>query len=125
MIKFKLKIIYARMHIMKEYYVYIMASQRNGTLYTGITSDLVKRVWQHKTDVIKGFTSKYKVKRLVYYEIHGDVTEAIKREKNIKAWKRQWKIQLIEGKNLFWEDLYNVIGGVSDHNKPGSQLSLG
>jgi putative endonuclease len=91
----------------------------------GITSDLVKRVWQHKTDVIKGFTSKYKVKRLVYYEIHGDVTKAIKREKNIKAWKRQWKIQLIEVKNLFWEDLYNDIVGVSDHNKPGSQLSLG
>ena len=96
---------------MKQYYVYIMASQRNGTLYTGVTSDLVKIVWQHKSGMIQGFTSKYKVNRLVYYEIHGDIREAIKREKNIQAWKRDWKLRLIEEKNPNWNDLYDVITG--------------
>ena len=94
---------------MKQYYIYIMASKRNGTLYTGITSDLVKRIWQHKSGEISGFTSKYKVNQLVYYEIHGDVMEAIKREKNIKAWKRNWKLHLIEEKNPNWIDLYESI----------------
>ena len=94
---------------MKEYYVYIMASKRNGTLYTGITSDLIQRVWQHKSGEIKGFTSKYKVNMLVYYEIHEDVLEAIKREKNIKAWKRSWKLELIEKTNPLWDDLYHSI----------------
>ncbi|MDR3491320.1 MAG: GIY-YIG nuclease family protein [Gammaproteobacteria bacterium] len=94
---------------MKEYYVYIMASKRNGTLYTGVTSDIVKRVWQHKSGVTKGFTSKYKVNQLVYYELHSDIMEAIKREKNIKAWKRIWKLSLIEEKNPTWDDLYNSI----------------
>lgn len=95
--------------IMKEYYVYIMASKRNGTLYTGVTSDLEKRVWQHKSKEIEGFTSKYNVNQLVYYEIHGDIMEAIKREKNIQAWKRNWKLQLIEKNNPNWNDLYNSI----------------
>jgi putative endonuclease len=91
---------------MKEYYVYIMASKRKGTLYTGVTSNLVKRVWQHKSGETQGFTSEYRVKLLVYYEVHSDVMEAIKREKNIKAWKRDWKIHLIEKNNLGWVDLY-------------------
>ncbi|EKD73113.1 MAG: hypothetical protein ACD_45C00459G0001 [uncultured bacterium] len=94
---------------MKNYYIYIMASKRNGTLYTGITSDLIKRVYQHKTEEIPGFTSKYKVNQLVYYEIHTDIREAIKREKNIQAWKRTWKLRLIEEKNPNWNDLYEVI----------------
>jgi putative endonuclease len=94
---------------MKEYYVYIMASKRNGTLYTGVTSDLVRRVWEHKSGEIKGFTSTYKVNQLVYYEAHGDITEAIKREKNIQAWKRSWKLNLIEKNNPYWNDLYNSI----------------
>jgi putative endonuclease len=94
---------------MKEYYVYIMASKRNGTLYTGVTSDLERRVWQHKTKETQGFTSKYNVNQLVYYEIHGDIMEAIKREKNIQAWKRNWKLQLIEKNNPNWDDLYDSI----------------
>jgi putative endonuclease len=94
---------------MKEYYVYIMASTRNGTLYTGVTSDLVRRVWEHKSGEIKGFTSKYKVNQLVYYEMHGDITEAIKIEKNIQAWKRSWKLNLIEKNNPYWNDLYESI----------------
>lgn len=93
----------------QEYYVYLMASKRNGTLYTGMTSDLIKRVWQHKTGAADGFTSKYKVNSLVYYETHGDVMEAIKREKNIQAWKRLWKIRLIEEGNPSWDDLYETI----------------
>ena len=94
---------------MKEYYVYIMANKCNGTLYTGVTSDLIMRVWQHKSGETQGFTSKYKVNQLVYYEIHEDIMEAIKREKNIKAWRRKWKLQLIEKNNPHWNDLYNSI----------------
>jgi len=94
---------------MKEYDVYIMTCKRNGTLYTGVTSDLVRRVWEHKSGEIKGFTSKYKVNQLVYYETHVDITEAIKREKNIQAWKRNWKLNLIEKNNPYWNDLYNII----------------
>jgi len=94
---------------MKNYYVYIMASKRNGTLYTGVTSDLIKRVYQHKSGETPGFTSKYKVNQLVYYEVHTDIRETIKREKNIQAWKRIWKLQLIENQNPHWEDLYAVI----------------
>ena len=94
---------------MKSYYVYMMASKRNGTLYTGITSDLIKRVYQHKSGETPGFTSRYKVSRLVYYEIHMDVREAIRREKNIQSWKRNWKLRLIEEKNPNWNDLYEAI----------------
>lgn len=94
---------------MKEYYIYILASKRNGTLYTGVTSDLVRRIWQHKSGEIKGFTSKYKVNQLVYYETHSDILEAIKREKNIQAWKRNWKLHLIEEKNPNWDDLSHSI----------------
>jgi putative endonuclease len=94
---------------MKEYYVYMMASKKNGTLYTGVTSDLIKRVYEHRTGAAPGFTKTYKVNLLVYYEVHGDVMEAIKREKNIQAWKRLWKIRLIEEENPSWEDLYDKI----------------
>jgi putative endonuclease len=94
---------------MKVAYVYIMTNKRNGTLYTGITSDLIKRVWQHKNNVIPGFTAKYKIHKLVYYELHEDIREAIRKEKNIKAWRRKWKLQLIEKLNPNWDDLYDII----------------
>lgn len=91
---------------MKNYYVYILASQRNGTLYIGVTSNLIRRVWQHKTGEVPGFTSEYKVHQLVYYEIHNDIMMALKREKNLKAWKRAWKLGLIDHNNPDWKDLY-------------------
>ncbi len=96
---------------MKQYYTYIMTNKRNGTLYTGVTSHLIKRVWQHKSKIVKGFTAKYELNKLVYYEVHLDVYEAIKREKNIQAWKRAWKLRLIEEMNPNWDDLYNQITG--------------
>jgi len=96
---------------MKTYYVYMLASKRNGTLYTGVTNDLVRRIYEHRTGAVKGFTEKYGVKLLVWYELHGDINEAIKREKNIQAWKRQWKLELIEKSNPDWEDLYEEITG--------------
>ena len=95
--------------IMKQYYVYILASRRNGTLYTGITSDLVKRVYEHKNKLADGFTKKYDVSALVHYEIFEDPENAILREKNIKAWKRKWKLRLIEEENPNWDDLYEKI----------------
>ena len=91
---------------MKEYYVYILSSKRNGTLYIGITNNLLRRVYEHKNNIIKGFTEKYKVHNLVYYEIANDINAAITREKRIKKWKRQWKIELIEKDNPEWRDLY-------------------
>ena len=86
-----------------------MASKKNGTLYIGVTSDLVKRVWQHKSDIVKGFTKAYQVHILVWYEIHETMESAISREKNIKAWKRLWKLDLVEKSNLDWNDLYDQI----------------
>ena len=86
-----------------------MASKKNGTLYIGVTSDLVKRVWQHKSDIVKGFTKAYQVHTLVWYEIHETMESAISREKNIKAWKRLWKLDLVEKSNLDWNDLYDQI----------------
>lgn len=88
------------------YFVYILASGHNGTLYVGITNDLTRRVWEHKEGVVPGFTKKYKVQRLVYYEIHRDVEEALRREKSMKRWARQTKLQAIERRNPDWEDLY-------------------
>jgi putative endonuclease len=93
----------------KQYFVYILASKRNGTLYTGMTSDLLKRIWQHKNKLVPGFTEKYDVTNLVYYEIHDDPVNAITREKQIKKWKRAWKIRLIEKDNPEWLDLFNVL----------------
>jgi putative endonuclease len=90
----------------QNYYVYILASKRNGTLYVGVTQDLLKRVYLHKKELLDGFTKKYNVKRLVYYEVYQDIKDAILREKGLKKWKREWKIKLIEEKNPSWEDLY-------------------
>jgi len=90
----------------QNYYVYILASKRNGTLYIGVTQDLLKRVDLHKKELLDGFTKKYNVKRLVYYEVYQDIKDAILREKRLKKWKRKWKIKLIEEKNPNWEDLY-------------------
>ena len=90
-------------------YVYILASSRNGTLYVGVTADLVKRVWEHKNKLIQGFSKKYGADKLVYFEQHENITEAIRREKRLKFWKRQWKIDLIEKDNPNWKDLYDDI----------------
>ena len=89
--------------------VYILASKQNGTLYIGVTSDIVKRIWQHKNDFVEGFTKQYGVHDLVYYELHATMESAITREKNIKAWKRAWKVELIEKTNLNWRDLYEYL----------------
>jgi putative endonuclease len=94
---------------MKQPAVYILASQRNGTLYIGVTSDLVQRVWQHRNGVVEGFTQKYGVHMLVYYELHDDMENAIIREKRLKKWNRAWKLRLIEEKNPEWNDLYETI----------------
>ncbi len=80
---------------MKTYYIYILASKRNGTLYIGVTNDLLRRVYEHKNNLIEGFTSKYQVHQLVYYETTSEVTAALRREKQLKKWKRPWKIELI------------------------------
>ena len=89
--------------------VYIMASERNGTLYTGVTSNLVQRVYQHKNGIIEGFSKKYLCKLLVWYEVHENMESAILREKQIKAYSRKKKLELIEAKNFSWQDLYNDI----------------
>lgn len=94
---------------MKSPAVYIMANKRNGTLYTGVTSDLVRRVHEHKEGGTEGFTSRYACKRLVYYELHEDMYDAITREKQIKAGSRKKKLLLIEGMNPEWRDLYDTI----------------
>jgi len=86
--------------------VYILSSKKNGTLYIGVTSDLVKRIWEHKNNVVDGFTKKYNVHNLVWYEIHEEMDSAIQREKQIKKWNRQWKLQLINEFNPEWRDLY-------------------
>jgi len=91
---------------MNQYYLYILASVKNGTLYIGVTNNLLIRVSEHKNDSTDGFTKKYKVHKLVYYEEINDVKVAIQREKQIKKWERQWKINLIEKNNLEWKDLY-------------------
>ena len=91
------------------YYVYILASRRNGTLYTGVTNDLVRRIHEHRTEAVDGFTKKYGVHMLVWFESADDVTAAIQREKTIKKWNRQWKLALIEKENPDWTDLYDEI----------------
>jgi putative endonuclease len=94
---------------MKAFFVYMLARARNGTLYIGVASDLVKRVWQHQEDAVEGFTRKYGTKTLVWYEAHDDAEAAISREKQIKKWTRAWKIELIEAMNPYWNDLYASI----------------
>ena len=93
----------------KQPAVYVLASKRNGTLYIGVTSDLTKRVWEHKNDLVEGFTKRYSVHRLIWYELHNSMESAIKREKSMKEWKRAWKLELIESVNPDWEDLYHRI----------------
>ncbi|MFI5166826.1 MAG: GIY-YIG nuclease family protein [Thermoanaerobaculales bacterium] len=95
--------------MLKQPAVYILASRRNGTLYIGVTSNLRARIWQHKQDVVDGFTKKYGVHTLVYYEVHRDMTQAIVREKRLKKWNRAWKLKLIEDHNPEWKDLWEEI----------------
>jgi putative endonuclease len=97
---------------------YVLASSRNGTLYIGTTSDLITRVWQHKQGLIAGFTQRYDVHRLVYFELHSEMLFAIAREKQLKRWKRQWKLKLIEAINPNWDDLYDeLIGNSADQRQ--------
>ncbi len=93
----------------KQPTVYILASKRNGTLYIGVTSDLVKRIWEHKNNMVEGFTKRYNVHRLVWYELHESMNSAIIREKRLKNWKRKWKLELIERGNPKWLDLYYTV----------------
>ena len=95
----------------KRFFVYLPASARNGTLYVGVTSDLVQRVWQHREAIADGFTSKYRVKTLVWYEVHDEALSASTREKQIKKWNRAWKVEMIEAANPYWNDLYPSIVG--------------
>ena len=90
--------------------VYILASNSRGTLYVGVTSNLVQRVWQHKSDLVEGFTRRYKVHKLVWYEVHETMESAIVREKALKKWNRAWKVRLIEEGNPGWSDLYEGVG---------------
>jgi putative endonuclease len=91
----------------KYYYVYILASKKYGSLYIGVTSDLIKRVAEHKNDLVEGFTKRHHVHNLVYYEMSEDINSAIAREKQLKRWRRKWKIELIERQNPEWKDLYS------------------
>jgi putative endonuclease len=92
--------------MIKQPCVYLMASRKYGALYVGVTSDPIKRVWQHKSDAVEGFTKRYRIHMLVWFEVHATMASAIAREKAIKAWKRQWKIELVEKSNPQWRDLY-------------------
>ena len=98
-----------RVRMSKQPAVYILANKRYGTLYTGVTSDLVKRGWEHRNDLVEGFTKRYRVHRLLYYELHEDMESAITREKQIKKWNRAWKLELIEKENPDWRDLWDEI----------------
>jgi putative endonuclease len=93
----------------KQLAVYILASKRNGTLYIGLTSDLVKRIWEHKNNMVEGFTKRYRVHQLVWYELHESMESAIEREKRLKEWKRKWKLELIERTNPKRQDLFHTI----------------
>ena len=93
-------------NINNQYYIYILANKRNGTLYIGVTSNLIKRLYEHKNNIIEGFTKKYNIHKLVYYETTNDIESAIRREKQLKKWNRKWKINLIENSNPEWIDLY-------------------
>lgn len=94
---------------MNQYYIYIMSNRKNGVLYIGVTNNLIRRVFEHREHQAKGFTDKYNLTRIVYYEVASDITSAITREKQLKAWRRQWKIDLINKANPDWSDLYGGI----------------
>jgi putative endonuclease len=103
------------------YFVYILASRRNGTLYTGVTNDVLRRAWEHKSGLVSGFTKRYGVHILVWFEAHTDIHEAIAREKQIKGWNRAWKIRPIEDQNSGWNDLYErLLGTIAVPDLPGS-----
>jgi putative endonuclease len=92
-----------------NYYVYIIASRKDGAIYLGVTNDIIRRVYEHRTKAARGFSSQYNITRLVWFEIYDDPISAISREKQLKKWKRNWKVQLIEARNPKWEDLYQSI----------------
>ena len=92
-----------------SYYVYIIASLRDGAIYIGVTNDIVRRIYEHRTKAVPGFTSKYNITRLVWFEVYDDPVSAITREKELKKWKRSWKVQLIDAQNPQWNDLYESI----------------
>jgi len=96
---------------MKEYYVYMISNKKCGTIYTGVTNNLIRRIYEHKQGLADGFSKKYQLHRLVYFELHIDINEAILREKIIKKWRREWKFNLIERNNPHWVDLYVEIIG--------------
>ena len=96
---------------MKQPAVYILASRRNGTLYVGVTSNLVKRIWEHRQNIAEGFTQRYGVHCLVWFELHGEMNAAIQREKQLKKWRRAWKVELIEQENPQWDDLWLSLTG--------------
>ena len=98
-------------HEPKQPAVYLLASRRNGTLYIGVTSNLIRRNWQHRESVVDGFSKRYRVWRLVYYELYGEMTDAIQREKQLKKWEPAWKVDLIEKQNPNWKDLWTEIIG--------------
>jgi putative endonuclease len=103
------------------YYVYMLASRRNGTLYVGVSNDVMRRSWEHKNDLVEDFTKKYGVHILVWYEVYEDINAAIAREKRLKRWNRAWKIRLIEESNSGWNDLYDRLrGDISLPDLPGS-----
>jgi putative endonuclease len=103
-----------RKRMLKTFFIYILASKRNGTLYIGLTNDLVRRVYEHKNQVHSGFTRSYHVHLLVYYEVFEDIDAAIVREKQLKKWNRKWKLRLIEQHNPKWKDLYSSKGSISE-----------
>lgn len=98
-----------KLKTMKEYYVYILTNKYNRTLYIGVTSNLIKRIWEHRNNIFQSFSSKYNVNKLVYFEQYNEVIQAIQREKRLKEWQRQWKIDLINNINPKWNDLYGEI----------------
>lgn len=100
----------------KQFCVYLMTSRYDGTLYTGVTSNLPARVWQHREHVVEGFTDRYDVERLVWFELHDNAASAITREKRIKKWRRAWKVRLIEETNPEWRDLYDEIASALPRN---------
>ncbi len=98
--------------------VYILTNKKNGTLYVGVTSDLIKRVWEHKNNLVDGFTKRYSVHKLMWYELHETMISAITREKTLKNWKRAWKMELIEKNNPLWQDLYETISLLDSGSSP-------
>ena len=103
---------------MKSYYAYILTNKRNGTLYTGVTNDLLRRVIEHKRKINPGFTNRYNITKLVWFEQTTDIRGAIEKEKQMKRWRRKWKIELIEEINSAWKDLFYEIGGTDEMLKP-------